>query len=225
MTLFRICAMALAVSVSLAGAVQAEVTLSSSNSATESLDVQLARLFGHETEMLGALSEDHLAAVVTPPVAAQPGSRQQAAAAGLPAPGGLAVNGSDLQCLAEAIYFEARGESATGQRAVAEVILNRRDSGAFPRTVCGVVRQAGQGGCQFSFVCDGKTDAITEPAAYQQAERVARLMLSGADRDLTLGATFFHTPAVRPDWASRFTRTTQIGYHIFYRSPTRVAQN
>lgn len=131
----------------------------------------------------------------------------------------------DLQCLTKAIYFEARGESPKGQAAVAEVILNRVESPTFPRTVCGVVNQGGNGGCQFSYTCDGRSDIVRERAAWQRASKIAAAMLAGAPRDLTDGATHFHTPKVRPDWARRFTRTAVIGRHIFYRQPMRTASN
>lgn len=87
-------------------------------------------------------------------------------------PGG---EGADWRCLAEALYFEARGEPLAGQAAVAEVILNRVDAAQFPGSVCGVVRQgAGSGrGCQFSYACDSQPDAIRERAAYTQVGKVA----------------------------------------------------
>lgn len=126
---------------------------------------------------------------------------------------------SEWQCLTKAIYFEARGESIAGQAAVAEVILNRRDSPLFPGSVCAVVGQRGSGGCQFSYVCDGRSDSMTDRAARDTAGRIAAAMLTGLPRTLTQGATHFHTPAVRPSWSRRFPRTATIGYHLFYRQP------
>ncbi|MBN8630702.1 MAG: cell wall hydrolase [Rhodobacterales bacterium] len=122
------------------------------------------------------------------------------------------------QCLTEALYFEARGESLEGQIAVAEVILNRVDSPLYPRTVCGVVKQRGGGGCQFSYVCNGKAK-MREKGAADLAGRIARAMLDGAPRVLTDGATHFHTKGVRPSWSKRFARTASIGAHLFYRQP------
>lgn len=130
-----------------------------------------------------------------------------------PAPTGDA----EWQCLKEAIYFEARGESLEGQVAVAEVILNRVDSPLYPRTVCGVVKQRGGGGCQFSYVCDGRTDRMREKAAADLAGRIARAMLDGAPRVLTDGATHFHVRGLRPSWSKRFDKTAAIGAHLFYR--------
>lgn len=144
---------------------------------------------------------------------------------GAAAAGAVQINETELKCLAEALYFEARGEPTAGQRAVAEVILNRRDSAQFPGTVCAVVTQGGRGGCQFSYHCSGRSRAIRERAAYARVHQVAVAALSGAPRDLTGGATYFHTPAVSPSWSRRFVRTTQIGRHIFYRPHQRLASN
>jgi spore germination cell wall hydrolase CwlJ-like protein len=127
--------------------------------------------------------------------------------------------GADWQCLRTAIYFEARGETIKGQFAVAEVILNRVDSRRFPDSVCSVVNQRGGGGCQFSYTCDGHADNMRDRAAIDRAGRIARLMLDGAPRALTSGATYFHTTGVRPSWARRFSRTALIGAHLFYSQP------
>jgi spore germination cell wall hydrolase CwlJ-like protein len=126
---------------------------------------------------------------------------------------------SDWTCLTEAIYFEARGESLQGQVAVAEVILNRVDNPLYPRTVCGVVKQRGSGGCQFSYICDGRTDKMHEKLPADLAGRIARAMLDGAPRVLTEGATSFHTRKVRPSWSRRYIQTAAIGAHVFYRKP------
>ena len=128
------------------------------------------------------------------------------------------ISQRDLQCLAEALYFEARGEGAQGQRAVAEVILNRVDHPRFPKTVCGVVNQRGQ----FTY---NKNARIREKGTFARVQKVAIAALSGAPRTLTDGATYFHTRAVKPSWSRRFERTTRIGSHIFYRSDRRLAVN
>ncbi|MFC0200749.1 cell wall hydrolase [Paracoccus rhizosphaerae] len=127
---------------------------------------------------------------------------------------------ADLQCLAEALYHEARGEGRQGQQAVAEVILNRVDSGAFPSTVCGVINQPSQ----FSYTIGG-AKPIRNKSAFLRARDIAAEALAGAPRQLTGGATYFHTPAVRPSWSRRFQKTVQIGRHIFYRGNQRVASN
>ena len=149
------------------------------------------------------------------PASAQVDGLSEAWLSAQPAPEG----DSNWQCLTEAVYFEARGESLDGQIAVAEVILNRVDSPLYPRTVCGVVKQRGAGGCQFSYVCDGRADRLRERSAADLAGRIARAMLDGAPRVLTDGATHFHTRGVRPDWSRRFDRTAKIGAHVFYRQP------
>ncbi|MDD7971774.1 cell wall hydrolase [Roseinatronobacter alkalisoli] len=125
------------------------------------------------------------------------------------------------QCLATAIYHEARGETLRGQFAVAEVILNRAQSRKFPNSICGVVYQgavAGRiGGCQFSFACDGRSENMPNRRAADLARRIAYVMSQGAHRGLTGGAHYFHTTAVNPSWSDRFTQTTRIGAHLFYR--------
>jgi len=124
-------------------------------------------------------------------------------------------------CLATAIYHEARGESLLGQFAVAEVVLNRVDSSRYPNSICDVVYQgvrAGRfGGCQFSFACDGKSEAMPNRKAALRAKRISQVMLSGGNRGLTQGALYYHTNAIDPAWASHFTQTTRIGAHLFYR--------
>jgi spore germination cell wall hydrolase CwlJ-like protein len=132
-----------------------------------------------------------------------------------------ASGGAAWRCLAEAIYFEARGEPVRGQVAVAEVILNRVDSSAYPGTVCKVVHQ-GTGQryrCQFTYTCDGAAETIRERGAWARAGKIARLMLDGAPRVLTGGATHYHTTEVSPRWAASFPHTATIGVHRFYRAP------
>lgn len=130
-----------------------------------------------------------------------------------------AEGGEQFACLAEALYFEARGETVKGQFAVAEVILNRVKSAQFPNTLCGVIKQ-GTGRkyqCQFTYTCDGYKEVINEKKAYQRVAKVARAALDGLRTELTEGATYYHTTAVRPRWSRTFTNTTRIGVHLFYR--------
>ncbi len=138
-----------------------------------------------------------------------------------------ASGGAQWACLTEALYFEARGENLSGQMAVAEVILNRVDSRRFPNSVCGVIRQGEnrRNACQFSFRCDGKSEVFSERRAYERAGKIARMMLDGRERVLTGGATFYHTKRVRPSWSRRLTRTADIGVHLFYRHPQKLARN
>jgi spore germination cell wall hydrolase CwlJ-like protein len=125
----------------------------------------------------------------------------------------------ELDCLAQAVYFEARGESPRGQQAVATVIMNRVKNPNFPKTVCAVVYQGSthRNGCQFSFACDGLAERVVERTAWDRARSVAARVLSGAVlRDIG-SATHFHTTAVTPDWGSRMLRVAQVGLHVFYR--------
>ncbi|MFQ5438786.1 MAG: cell wall hydrolase, partial [Paracoccaceae bacterium] len=139
-----------------------------------------------------------------------------------------AQGGPQWRCLSEALYFEARGESVKGQFAVAEVILNRVDARNFPDNVCGVVRQGmgrGKYACQFSYNCDGKSEVIDDHPAYQMVAKVAKLTLDGEPRSLTKGATYYHSTAVNPKWARKFTQTAQIGVHKFYRDARYMTSN
>lgn len=121
-------------------------------------------------------------------------------------------------CLATAIYFEARGESLKGQRAVGEVILARTRQHGRPKTVCGVVYEGStrSTGCQFSFTCDGIADVVRSQAAWARAKRAAGLVMSSR-RKVSRGATHYHTTAIRPYWASSLRKVARIGSHIFYR--------
>lgn len=175
-----------------------------------------------ETRALNSASAEHLQRLVTPaPLRTAQYSASWVAAQ--PATG----KGSEWQCLKEALYFEARGETVKGQFAVAEVILNRVDSPAFPNSICGVIHQ-GTGkryACQFTYTCDGHEEVIREPRAYQRVAKVAAAMVAGAPRQLTDGATYYHTAHVKPRWANRFAKTASIGVHHFYRKHTRVSSN
>src|SRR3982750_5030053 len=108
-----------------------------------------------------------------------------------------------LQCLTEAIYYEARNQSDDGQRAVAQVVLNRVRHPAYPNTVCGVVYQGSERstGCQFSFTCDGSLARVPNRLFWQRAENVARDALSGFVYAPVGLATHYHTIAVHPYWA------------------------
>ena len=130
-------------------------------------------------------------------------------------------------CLAEALYFEARGESLSGQVAVAEVILNRVDSKRYPNSICGVVKQGQQrrNGCQFSYNCDGKKNIIGNKKVFERLGRLAWVMMKGKPRTLTDRALYYHNTSVKPRWARKFVRTARIGDHIFYRRPVKLSSN
>ncbi|MEM7742899.1 MAG: cell wall hydrolase [Pseudomonadota bacterium] len=130
-------------------------------------------------------------------------------------------------CLTEALYFEARGESRAGQRAVAEVILNRMDSARYPNTICGVVQQGKhrRNACQFSYNCDGRSNKIGNKPVFEELGKLAWIMMEGKQRTLTQDALFYHATFVKPRWAKKFVKTAKIGAHIFYRPPTTLSRN
>jgi spore germination cell wall hydrolase CwlJ-like protein len=126
---------------------------------------------------------------------------------------------SEHKCLSEALYYEARGEGARGQMAVAEVIFHRLHNKHYPHTICGVVYQGKDTKeCQFSFAClkHAKNKDETE---WDSAQMLAAQILTGVARmkDVTSDATHFHTISVSPEWAGHLVKTIQIGNHIFYR--------
>jgi hypothetical protein len=124
----------------------------------------------------------------------------------------------ELDCLTQAVYFEARGETPRGQAAVAQVVLNRVANPSFPKTVCGVVFQgAATHGCQFSFACDGSMRRGRELDAWDRARQVAERALSGVSVAGIGSATHFHTVDCSPDWGPQMLRVAQVGLHVFYR--------
>ena len=130
------------------------------------------------------------------------------------------VRMAEENCLARAVYFEARSESALGQMAVAKVILNRVKSPNYPNTICGVVYQGTQrrNSCQFSFACDGQPDDVRQPGAWAQAKSVAQRAIKG-DTNLGRGmstATSYHADYVTPRWSKTLRKVSKIGRHIFY---------
>ena len=128
----------------------------------------------------------------------------------------------ELNCLAEAIYYEARSESRYGQVAVAQVVMNRQASRYYPGTICDVVYQGSERrtGCQFSFTCDGSMDRAPRGRAWSRSQEVALHVFMGFRPDNTRRATHYHTVAVDPIWNDSLIRTRMIGTHIFYRNPT-----
>lgn len=130
----------------------------------------------------------------------------------------------EQRCLAEAIYYEARGESRQGQMAVAEVVSNRVRSSLYPDTFCDVVYQGSyrDTGCQFSFTCDGSLNRRPRGAAWREANVIAGQLLNGLTRPVTNRATHYHTTAIDPYWSASLVETTRIGAHIFYRNPTKA---
>jgi spore germination cell wall hydrolase CwlJ-like protein len=124
------------------------------------------------------------------------------------------------KCLAEAVYFEARGEAVRGQIAVAQVVMNRTFSGFYPNTVCGVVYQNKHRhyACQFTFACDNVADVVREPDMWDRAKKIAKAMLDG---QLWLPevakSTHYHAYWVHPSWVSEMKKMYKFGVHTFYR--------
>ncbi|MCB4770560.1 cell wall hydrolase [Ancylobacter sp. Lp-2] len=124
------------------------------------------------------------------------------------------------KCLADAVYFESRGEPERGQIAVAQVVMNRVFSGYYPADVCRAVYQNAKRkfACQFTFACDNIRDVVTEPRLWKQAQRIAADMLDGKLWDSRVGrATHYHAQSVRPFWISEMRKLDRIGEHTFYR--------
>ena len=124
------------------------------------------------------------------------------------------------KCLADAIYFESRGEPVRGQIAVAQVVLNRAFSGYYPNNVCGVVYQNSHRklACQFTFACDGIPDRVSQPDAWERATKIAKETLDGNLWLPEIGkATHYHAYWVRPWWTRTMTKLHKLGVHTFYR--------
>lgn len=126
-----------------------------------------------------------------------------------------------LDCMTAAVYYEAGNETPEGQRAVAQVVINRMRHPAYPNTVCGVVFQGSERatGCQFTFTCDGALGRRPSATGWARARAVASAALNGAVAAEVGMATHYHTDWVAPYWAPRLTKLRQIGTHIFYRWP------
>ena len=162
---------------------------------------------GDRTAAVGALA-DHLVALAD---AAMPRPRTLGELVHLYA--GAGTEGAEQDCLANAVYFEARGEPIEGQLAVAEVVLNRTRSGRYPATICDVVTQP----WQFSFVRNRVIpEANRSSEAWRRAVAVARIAEAGASRLLPRDVLWYHADYVSPGWGRRLARNTKIGLHIFY---------
>jgi len=135
---------------------------------------------------------------------------------------------AESQCLAEAMYYEARGEGIDGQTAVAEVVLQRTRNRNYGNTVCSVVYEGIEPGrldCQFSFACDGSRDRPKEEAIWQETKLMAEKIMTGQIKlaNKTGQAVSYHSVDVTPFWSASMHRTAQIGNHIFYRFAPRNA--
>lgn len=129
--------------------------------------------------------------------------------------GRTATDNSEQDCLANAVYFEARGEPIEGQLAVAQVVLNRAASGRYPSSICGVVIQP----WQFSFARRGVIPAADRTSdAWRKAVAIARIAQDGVSAQVGRDVLWYHANYVAPSWGRRLNRTAQIGLHIFYRA-------
>jgi N-acetylmuramoyl-L-alanine amidase len=123
------------------------------------------------------------------------------------------TRGAEHECLANAVYFETRGEPLSGQLSVAEVVVNRARSGRFPKNLCGVVKQKGQ----FSFVRGGRLPSVPRSsAAWRKAVAIAHIALEDLADGAAPRALFFHAKKVRPAWRG-LQRVASVGNHVFYR--------
>jgi hypothetical protein len=132
-------------------------------------------------------------------------------------PGGADNAPRDVDCLTAAVYYEARGESADGQAAVAQVVLNRVRHPAFPKSICAVVFQRSNNGCQFSFACNGAMTRPREPDAWARAQDIATHALTGGVMSAVGYATNFHAARAGLSFGNGMIRVARIGMHIFYR--------
>ncbi len=170
-----------------------------------------------------AQAETVPSAIVAPSVAPRPIATTLASAIAAPPFESVAQDDDaarrSLECLSAAVYYEARSEPLDGQRAVAQVVLNRVRNPAYPSSVCGVVYQGSERrtGCQFTFACDGSMAYRREPAAWETAQQVAQAALAGYVYDPVGSATNYHADAIQPWWASSLTRVAAIGSQIFYK--------
>ena len=124
-----------------------------------------------------------------------------------------------VRCLAEAVYYEAKGEPRRGQEAVAEVVATRVASKAYPKSFCGVVYQRSGRSCQFSWACSAKR--APSGLQWQRANEIAERVVDGWRPGVAPGATHFHATFVDPSWARVYRRVTSIGGHVFYRQIVR----
>jgi len=133
------------------------------------------------------------------------------------------LSASEHICLAEAVYYEARSETRSGQLAVADVVKNRVKSKHYPNSICGVVYEGAHRpfACQFSFACDGSMDIAPNEPAWQRSLDIARLSLTGFVPDMTKNSTHYHTIEIEPDWAETLEFKATIGFHKFYRPSWR----
>ena len=181
----------------------------------------LAIILATASAAVGASLNNHAAIKVAmiKPVAVK--SEPVIAAPSLPGPDAAMTQLlAEHRCLSEVLYYEARGEGDKGQKAVAEVVFHRMNTGNYGHSICAVVYEgAGHPGCQFSFTCNGDLARKKEARSWNESERLAAEILTDQAwrKDSTDGATSYHAVSVTPDWAPTLEKTGQIGNHVFYR--------
>ena len=129
------------------------------------------------------------------------------------------VDKKELLCLAKNIYFEAGGEPVAGKQAVAQVVLNRMDHPAFPRTACGVIHQKTKYVCQFSWVCEPKKKVNVNSAAWGDSVWIAKKALTKrVAYDKFHNVIYFHEKHLPFNWNNKYQKVKVIGNHVFYRT-------
>ena len=189
----------------------------------------LAIVLATASAAIGASLTSHPAmvnAVLTKP---QPALTHVAAATAPVADPAMSQLLSEHRCLSEVLYYEARGEGAQGEKAVAEVVFHRMNHGNYGHSICAVVYEGkDKPGCQFSFACNADIlKHAKQPEEWREAELLAAQILTGQVtlKNSTGGALNYHAVSAAPDWAETMDRTTQIGNHVFYRGMARPTRD
>lgn len=181
--------------------------------------IQIQAIFNDDLQDTGiADTAPRLLAETTGPAALPDGTAEKRIRSALKQ--NVSMTDAEGLCLAEAVYFEARGEPLEGQLAVAQVILNRVADKRFANSICGVVQERSPGpskACQFSFVCDAHSDVPAPSRDWKIAQAVAVVAQDKNTLDITDGALFFHASRVNPKWRHRLALTRTVGTHLFYR--------
>ena len=177
------------------------------------------------TALAASAGFDQHTVYVSPP---SPAPSAHVAVADLPPP--AFTREEQSECLAEVLYYEARGEGTEGEKAVAEVVLQRTLDRNYPRTICGVVFEGARSNnrvCQFSFACDGALRRPKDRTTWERARKLAHAIVSGAVKlaGETRHAIAYHALGVQPAWAEVMVKTAQIGNHVFYRPDPQATQH
>jgi spore germination cell wall hydrolase CwlJ-like protein len=173
----------------------------------------LERSEGQEERSFLGRIVDHVVAAFTPAAEAAPAPRRLTLDELVAEHRGVSTADAEEECLARAVYFEARGEPIEGQLAVAEVVLNRAASGKYPTTICAVVTQP----WQFSFIQRGRfPNPDKDSAAWEKSVAIARIAGGKLADRLAENVLWYHADYVAPSWGKRLDKQAKIGLHIFY---------